>query len=90
VGRCELGQIYRIPEKGCVEEFTNIGGFCLGLTFSATDELFVCNAKLACAVTVQKNGKSSLFADFAGNNKLKQPNYSVFDSEGNLLRIGLW
>jgi gluconolactonase len=40
----ELGQIYRIPEKGCVEEFTNIGGFCLGLTFSATDELFVCNA----------------------------------------------
>jgi gluconolactonase len=80
----ELGQIYRIPEKGCVEEFTNIGGFCLGLTFSATDELFVCNAKLACVVRVQKNGKSSLFADFAGNHKLKQPNYSVFDSEGNL------
>ena len=80
----ELGQIYRIPEQGCVEEFTNIGGFCLGLTFSATDELFVCNAKLACVVRVQKNGESSLFADSAGNHKLKQPNYSVFDSEGNL------
>ena len=80
----ELGQIYRIPEKGRVEEVTNIGGFCLGLTFSAADELFVCNAKLACVVRVQKNGKSSLFADFAGNHKLKQPNYGVFDSDGNL------
>jgi gluconolactonase len=33
----ELGQIYRIPEKGRVEEVTNIGGFCLGLAFSSTD-----------------------------------------------------
>lgn len=80
----EIGQIYRIPEKGRVEEVTNIGGFCLGLTFSATDELFVCNPKLGSIVKVQKNGKSSLFADFAGTHKLKQPNYSVFDSAGNL------
>ncbi|MBV9227450.1 MAG: hypothetical protein JOY85_25720, partial [Acidobacteriaceae bacterium] len=43
----EAGQIYRIREKGRIEEVTNIGGFCLGLTFSASDELFVCNAKLA-------------------------------------------
>ena len=80
----ELGQIYRIAEKGRVEEITNIGGFCLGLTFSATDELFVCNPKLGSVVRVQKNGKSRLFADSAGNHKLKQPNYSVFDSSGNL------
>jgi gluconolactonase len=80
----ELGQIYRIPEKGRLEEVTNIGGFCLGLTFSAADELFVCNAKHSCIARVQRNGKSSLFADFAGNHKLKQPNYSVFDSAGNL------
>ena len=80
----ELGQIYRIPDKGRVEEITSIGGFCLGLTFSATDELFVCNPKLGCVVRVQKNGKAQMFADFAGNHKLKQPNYSVFDSAGNL------
>jgi len=80
----ELGQIYRIPEKGRVEEVANIGGFCLGLTFSATDELFVCNPKLGSIVRVRKNGQSSLFADFAGAHKLKQPNYSVFDSAGNL------
>jgi gluconolactonase len=80
----EAGQIYRIPGKGKVEEVTNIGGFCLGLTFSASDELFVCNAKLATVVRVQKDGKSMLFADSVGSRKLVQPNYSVFDSQGNL------
>ena len=80
----EIGQVYRIPEKGRVEEVTNIGGFCLGLAFSAEDELYICNAKLACVVKVQKDGKSSLFADSAQAHKLKQPNYGVFDSAGNL------
>jgi gluconolactonase len=80
----EAGQIYRIPEKGKVEEVTNIGGFCLGLTFSSRDELFVCNSKLATIIRVEKDGKSALFADSAGGQKLVQPNYSVFDSQGNL------
>jgi gluconolactonase len=80
----EIGQVYRIPEKGRVEEVANIGGFCLGLSFSAADELYICNAKLACVVKVQKDGKSSLFADSAQAHKLKLPNYGVFDSAGNL------
>jgi gluconolactonase len=80
----EIGQVYRIPEKGRVEEVTNVGGFCLGLTFSAADELYICNAKLACVIKVKKNGKSSLFADSAEAHKLKLPNYGVFDSSGNL------
>ena len=80
----EAGQIYRIPEKGRVQEVTNIGGFCLGLAFSPADELFVCNAKLASIIRVQKDGRSSLFADSAGTHKLIQPNYGVFDSDGNL------
>jgi gluconolactonase len=80
----EAGQIYRIPEKGKLEEVTNIGGFCLGLTFSAPDELFVCNPKLRAVVRVQKGGESALFADSADGRKLVQPNYSVFDSQGNL------
>jgi gluconolactonase len=80
----EAGQVYRIPEKGRIEEVTNIGGFCLGLTFSASDDLYICNAKLASVIKVQKNGKSKLFADSAGDYKFKLPNYSVFDSAGNL------
>ena len=67
----EIGQVYRIPERGRVEEVTNIGGFCLGLTFSRSDELFICNAKLSSVVKVQKNGKSTLFADFAGTHKAR-------------------
>jgi gluconolactonase len=39
---------------------------------------------LGAVVKVEKTGKDSLFADFAGNHKLTQPNYSVFDSAGNL------
>jgi gluconolactonase len=80
----ELGQVYRIPERGQVETVTNVGGFCLGLAFSAADELYICNAKLACVIKVQKNGKSKLFADSAQGHKLKLPNYGVFDSSGNL------
>jgi gluconolactonase len=80
----ELGQVYRIPEKGLIEEVTNIGGFCLGLTFSAADDLYICNAKLASIIKVQKDGKASLFADHAHDHKLKLPNYAVFDSSGNL------
>jgi gluconolactonase len=80
----ELGQVYRIPERGQVETVTNVGGFCLGLAFSAADELYICNAKLACVIKVQKSGKSKLFADSAQGHKLKLPNYGVFDSSGNL------
>jgi gluconolactonase len=80
----ELGQVYRIPEKGGLQEVTSIGGFCLGLTFSAADDLYICNAKLESVIKVQKNGKASLFADYAGIRKLRVPNYSVFDSAGNL------
>jgi gluconolactonase len=80
----ELGQVYRIPERGQVEMVASVGGFCLGLAFSAADELYICNAKLACVIKVQKNGKSKLFADSAQGHKLKLPNYGVFDSSGNL------
>ncbi len=79
----EIGQVYRIPEEGRVEEVTNIGGFCLGLAFSAADELYICNAKLASVIKVQKDGKASLFADSAQAYRLRLPNYGVFDSSGN-------
>jgi gluconolactonase len=79
----ELGQIYRIPQKGQVEQVASLGGFCLGLAFSAADELYICNAKLASIIKLEKNGKSRLFADHAGNHKLKLPNYGVFDTLGN-------
>jgi gluconolactonase len=57
----EAGQVYRIDRQGQFREVTNIGGFCLGLAFSPTDDLYVCNPKLGaiikddrvCSLTLQ-------------------------------------
>jgi gluconolactonase len=70
----ELGQIYRIGPKGRVQEISCIGGFCLGLTFSRAQELYICNFKLPALDSW----------DRCGSRKFKTPNFSVFDSEGNL------
>jgi gluconolactonase len=79
----EAGQVYRMSSKGRLEEVANIGGFCLGLTFSPDDVLYICNHKLHSIVRVEKSGRSSLFADWAGKHKLQTPNAGVFDSDGN-------
>src|SRR5207249_9724401 len=44
----ERGQIYRLPPDGSrLEEVASTGGFCLGLTFDANDDLYVCDLKHA-------------------------------------------
>ena len=78
----EAGQIYRIDSVGRVETVANLGGFCGGLAFSPTDELFVCNPALG-IVRVARDGKHSVFATHARDHKLVCPNYGVFDSAGN-------
>jgi len=80
----ELGQIYRIDRHGRVREVTRLGGFNLGLTFSRAQELYVCNFKLPALVRVNRKGGVLDSWDRIGNRKLKTPNFSVFDSEGNL------
>lgn len=78
----ELGQVYRISPQGHVRLVTTLGGFCAGLAFSPTDELFVCNASLG-IVRVRPSGESSVFASHAGEHKLICPNYGLFDLAGN-------
>jgi gluconolactonase len=80
----ELGQLYRIGPKGRVQEVANIGGFCLGLTFSRTQDLYVCNPGLHRLVRVNRRGRVLDSWDRCGARKFKTPNFSVFDSEGNL------
>jgi len=80
----ELGQIYRIDGRGKVREVARLGGFNLGLTFSRAQELFVCNFKLHALVRVTRKGRVLQSWDRIGSRKLKTPNFSVFDSEGNL------
>lgn len=80
----ELGQIYRITPKGKVHSVTTLGGFNLGLTFSARQELFVCNFKLGALIQLDRSGKTLRSWERAGSYRLRNPNFSVFDRSGNL------
>lgn len=78
----EAGQIYRIPPDGKAQLFATLGGFCAGLAFSPTNDLFVCNPRSG-IVKVKQSGHLSVFATHAGEHILGCPNYGVFDSRGN-------
>lgn len=80
----ELGQIYRIDRRGNVREITSLGGFCLGLTFSRAQELYVCNLKKHSLVRMNRKGRVLDVWTRVGSRKIETPNFSVFDSEGNL------
>jgi gluconolactonase len=80
----ELGQIYRIGPKGRIREISRVGGFCLGLTFSRAQELYVCNFKLPALVRLNRKGRVLDSWDRCGSRRFKTPNFSVFDAEGNL------
>lgn len=80
----ELGQIYRVNRQGKVHEVARLGGFCLGLTFSRQQELFVCNFKKGALIHLNRKGRVLHSIERVGTRKLKTPNFSVFDSEGTL------
>ena len=80
----ELGQIYRIGARGQPREVATLGGFNLGLTFSREQELYICNFKLPALLRVSRKGRVLGSWTRIGDRRLKTPNFSVFDSEGNL------
>lgn len=80
----ELGQVYRIDRKGRVRTVVILGGFNLGLTFSAKQDLFVCNFKLGALIQLDRSGKVIRTWERAGQYRLRTPNFAVFDREGNL------
>lgn len=80
----ELGQIYRIDSRGRVKEIARLGGFCLGLTFCKKQDLYVCNFKRAALLHLNRKGRVLDSIERVGGRKLMTPNFSVFDSEGNL------
>lgn len=80
----ELGQIYRISPTGKLTTVTTVGGFNLGLTFSARQDLFVCNFKLGALIQLDRSGKVLRSWERAGRYRLRNPNFAVFDREGNL------
>jgi gluconolactonase len=79
----EAGQIYCLAE-GKVELAGNVGGFCLGITVSAQQEIFACNVGLHALQRLDRGGRVLATIDRVDGRKLETPNFSVFDREGNL------
>jgi gluconolactonase len=80
----ELGQVYRIAPSGYVKEVTRVGGFNLGITVSASQDIFLCNFKAHALIRIDRSGKVLGTWDRAGSYRFRTPNFSVFDSSGNL------
>jgi gluconolactonase len=81
----EAGQIYRIPCDGqTTTEIARTGGFTLGITQDQRDNLYTCDMVWRAVIKVEASGRLSVFADSADNRKFRTPNFTVFDSDGNL------
>jgi len=81
----EAGQVYRISSDGKkVETLANTGGFCLGLTLDQEESIYVCDLRRRALMKVSQRGSVTVVADAVGDRKFTCPNFSVFDSRGNL------
>lgn len=80
----ELGQVYRIDPKGRAKKVVDLGGFNLGVTVSAKQDLFLCNLKKHSLIQIDRRGKLLRHWELAGSYRFRTPNFAVFDSAGNL------
>src|ERR1700680_2310143 len=81
----EGGQVYRIASDGNkTEVIANTGGSCLGITLDQEENIYVCDNARCEVLKITQQGEVSVFARSVGKRKFKCPNFSVFDSQGNL------
>jgi gluconolactonase len=81
----EAGQVYRIsPDGKRVETIASTGGFCLGITLDQEDNVIVCDCGNRMLYKITQSGEVSVLADSADGRPFSNPNFSVFDSRGNL------
>ncbi|MGH9452033.1 MAG: SMP-30/gluconolactonase/LRE family protein [Terriglobia bacterium] len=81
----EAGQVYRIsPDGKTVETIAATGGFCLGITLDQCGGVYACDSGNHAVLRIAPNGSVETVADSVGGERLSVPNFSVFDSQGNL------
>jgi gluconolactonase len=81
----EGGQVYRIaPDASRFEVIARTGGFCLGITLDQEENIIVCDSGRREVLKVTPDGHVSVVASSVAGRKLVNPNFSVFDSKGNL------
>ncbi len=81
----EAGQVYRIsPDGKKVDTIGSTGGFCLGLTLDREENIYICDLAKRTVIKATQKGKFTVVAESVGGRKFRCPNFSVFDSKGNL------
>lgn len=82
----EAGQLYRFGlEGGGLEEVARIdGGFLLGLAHDADANTYACNDRSGCVHRIAPDGNVTVYANGNAEQKMRVPNYPVFDDSGNL------
>lgn len=82
----EEGQVYRfgLNDSKC-DEFARVpGGFVLGMAHDADGNVYACDEKLACVNRIAPDGTVSVYSNGNDRQKMRVPNYPVFDDSGNL------
>ena len=82
----EAGQIYRmgLGDKSCEQLAQVEGGFILGIAHDRAGNVYACDERLRCVHKVTADGTVSLYAAGNDEQKMRLPNYPVFDDHGNL------
>ena len=82
----ERGQIYRLsPDGRELQQVASTGGFCLGMAFDASDNLFICDLKHAAVMRLDSaRGQVERWADGTPGQPFGIPNFPAFDEAGRL------
>lgn len=82
----EAGQLYRFGlDGGPLEEVARVpGGFLLGLAHDADGNTYACDDKAPAVHRITPDGRISVYANGNAAQKMRVPNYPVFDDAGNL------
>jgi gluconolactonase len=82
----EEGQIYRfgLADRSSGEFARIEGGFVLGMAHDAAGNVYACVDRLAGIYKVTPEGQATLYANGNAQQRMRIPNYPVFDDAGNL------
>jgi gluconolactonase len=82
----EAGQLYRVGlDDSVCEQIAKVeGGFLLGLAHDADGNTYACNDRNTCVNRITQQGAVSVYCNGNAEQRMRVPNYPVFDDAGNL------
>ncbi|MFO0994566.1 MAG: SMP-30/gluconolactonase/LRE family protein [Hyphomicrobiales bacterium] len=82
----EDGQLYRLglTDNICETVAKVPGGFLLGLAHDVQGNTYACDERKACVHKITPGGEVSTYATGNSEQRMRVPNYPVFDDAGNL------